>query len=383
MDEDPKKTVLRKKRLIRIAGSLLSLAVLTYIAIALISGSQSGHFRFFGLFSDSENAQMASEFFFDVGRNRVFADLGGSLAAAGTLGLQVLDAGGYETLRDSFRMATPMVCSQGDRAVSYDIGGTSVRVFNNSEVLVSIETDGLIIAASINKNGWFAVCTQEGGASKGTVTVYNDAGNPTYRVNLASGYLLTAVLTSDNKSLAVLNLTPGGSRISFYELNSEDVDHIFELPGKLILDMSYTTGGTMLLVTENSLIGLGKKNEDTEIYDFAGRRLGGYAIYVDSIVLYLLDYNVGYSGGIISIDEKGSVLGEIETDREIIDLTYGDGQIALLRGDGIAFFETSLEELPLADDSVSSVGATKIISFGKGRVLAAGDHSAVVFRVES
>ena len=383
MDDDPKKTVLRKRRLIRFAGSLLSLAVLTYIAIALISGRQTGFFRIFGIFSDKESTQMASEFFFDVGRNRAFADLDGSLAAAGTLGIQVKDAGGSETLRDFFRMTTPAIASQSGRSVTFDIGGTSVRVFNNKEILVSIETGGAIVSASINKNGWFAVCTQESLASKGIVTVYNETGNPVYRVNLASGYVLSAALTSDNKSLAVLNLTPDGSRISFYELNSNEVDRIFELPGKLILDMRYLTGGDMLLVTGDSLITVDKKNESAELYSFAGRSLGGLSIYGDNIVLYVLDYNVGYSGRIVSIDEKGRILGEIETDREIIDISLGDGFLALLRSDGIEVFDASLEELPLADDSASSVGTTGILSLGGGRVLAAGDHSAVVFSIEN
>ena len=383
MDEDPKKTVLWRKRLIRIAGSFLSLAVLTYIAVALISGSKSGIFRIFGLFSENETARMTSEYFFDVGRSRMFADIDGSLVAAGTLGIQVLDPGGNETLRDPFRMATPMVCSEGGRAISFDIGGTSVRVFNKTEVLASTETGGAIISASINQNGWYAVCSHEGGASGGSVTVYNDAGKPVYRVNLASGYVLSAVLTSDNKSMAILNLTPDGSRISFYELNSKDVDHVYELPGRLILDMSYTTGGAALLVTEDSLITVDKKNEGTELYNYEGRSLGGYSIDAGNIVLYMLDYNVGYNGRIVSINEKGSILGETETDREVIAISFSGGNVALLRSDGVLVLNASLEELPIAGNSVSSVGATEILSFGSGRVLAAGDHSAVAFRVES
>jgi len=383
MDDDPKKTVLRRRRLIRIAGSLLSLAALTYIAIALISGRQSGIFRIFGMFASGDSAEMASEYFFDVGRSRVFADLDGSPAAAGTLGIQVFDAGGHETLRDSFRMTTPMVCSQGKRAISFDMGGTSVRVFSSTEVLVSLETFGAIVSATINANGWFAVCTQESTVSKGVVTVYNEAGNAVYRVNLASGYVLSAALTSDNKGLAVLNLAPDGSRVAFYELNSEDVSRVFELQDRLILDMAYTSGGDMLLVAEDSLIALDRKNEGSEIYGFEGRSLGGYSIYGNDIAIYLLDYNVGYSGRIVSIDKDGGVLGEIESDREIIAISLSDGYLAILRSDGIALFGTSLEELPPVDDSVSSVGATRILSFGSERVLVAGDHSAVAFSIEN
>jgi len=182
----------KRRRLIRIAGSVISLALLTFIAITLITGRQSGLLRFFGFFSDRTSAEIAGEYHFDVGRGRVFAELNGALAAAGTMGIQVLDAAGGETLRDSFRMTSPAVCASEGRAVAFDINGPAARVFSKTEIIASIDIDGSIVSASINRNGWFAVCSQEGGTSRGAVTVYNDEGRDVYRVNLATGYVLSA-----------------------------------------------------------------------------------------------------------------------------------------------------------------------------------------------
>ena len=381
MDENPNNNKRVKRRLIRIAGSVLSLAILTYIAIALITGRQSGIFRIFGIFSGSGSVEMASEYYFDVGRDRMFADIGGYIAAAGTLGIQVLDAGGGETLRGSFRMSSPAISAQGNHAISFDIGGTSVRVFNKTEITTSIEIAGTIVSASINRNGWFAVCTHEGGSYKGVVTAYNDTGKAVFRVNQASGYILSAVLSSDNKSLAILDLTSYGSRITFYNLNSEDPDRVFELPGKLILDLWYMTDGDVLIISEDALLTVGKNNESSELYAFSGKRLGGYALDGDSVALLLLDYNVGHSGRIVSIDEDRKILGEKETDREIIAISLGGGYLTLLYNDGLVIYDTSLKELPLAESSASAVGATGVLALGSGRVLAAGDHSAVVFSI--
>ena len=383
MDENPNEKNRGKRRLIRIAGSLLSLAVLTYITIALISGRQSGLFRIFGLFSDNGSVEPASEYYFDVGRERVFADLDGSLAAAGTLGIQVLGAGGSETLRDSFRMDAPAIFVQDSHAISFDIGGKSVRVFDKAEIIASIETVGAIISASINRNGWFAICTQEGGTSRGVVTAYDNAGKVVYRVNLATGYVLSAVLSPDNKSLAILNLTSDGSRITFYSLNSEDVDRVFDLPGRLILDLRYRAGGDVLLIVEDALLIVDKNNDSSELYTFAGRNLGDFALDGDSIAIYLLDYNVGHSGRIVSIDGDRKILGEIETDREIIAISLCGGYLAILRNDGLAFYDTSLEELSLSEGTASAIGATRVLALGSDRVLAAGDHSAVAFTVEN
>jgi len=379
-EEKPKN---KRRRLIGIVCSLLSLTILTYIAIMFISGRQSEMFRFFGLFSSHEPVKMADEYHFDVGRNRTFADLDGSLAAAGTLGIQVLDTEGRETLRDSFRMSNPAICAQEGYAIAFDISGTAVRVFSGEEIITSIKADGAIISASINRNGWVSVCTQEGGTSKGVVTVYNAGGAAVYRVNLATGYVLSAVLTPDNKSLAILNLTDDGSRITYYSLNSKDVDRVFDLPDRLIFEICYLPGGDVLAISTDSLLIINKNNEGKELYGFADSRLGGYATGNGFIAIYLLDYGVGHSGRLVTLKEDGNILAEIETDREIVSLSSSDGYLAVLRSDGFALYNTTLDEIPVLLEPAAAAGATKVLALGNGNSLAGSDHSAVVIRIES
>ena len=381
MDENPKNKKRGRRRLIRFACSILSLAVLTYIAVALISGRQTGLFSFFGLFSKSDPVELADEYHFDVGRGRVFADLGDSLAAAGTLGVQVLDAAGGETLRDSYRMARPAISYMNGYAVAFDIGGTSARVFSKTEIIAAIEAPGAIISASINKNGWFSVCTQGGANSPGIITAYNSKGTEVYKVYLASGYILSSELSPDNRSLAILNITAGGSRITYYNLNNEDVDRVFDLPGGLIIDFRYLANGDSLAISTESLFIVNKSNVIKELYEFSGKHLGSYAFGDGFVVLCLLDYGVGYRGRLVTIKEDGSLLGEIESDKEALSIVSGDEYIAVLRNDKLAFYDTGLGELPAPDEAAASIGATRILALGAGAILATSDNSAVVIRI--
>ena len=383
MDESPKKNMRGRRRLIRIVCSFLSLAALTYIAVTIISGRTLTFFGIFGNPNDGGLIDLADEFHFNVGRSRVFADMDGSLAAVGTLGIQVLDAGGTETLRDSFRITTPAIYANEGQAVAFDVGGNSVRVFDKTGVKASIETDGPVVSAVINRNGWFAVCTQEAAVSKGLVTVYNNTGRAVYRVNFVTGYVLFAALSPDNSSVAILNLTDEGSRISFYNLNSEDLDRVFELPGGLIIDARHMQSGEMLAISMSSAFLVDRNNQKNEIYAFGGSYLGGYALDGDFIALYLLDYNVGHSGRLITFDERGRLLGEIETDREIISMSAVSGYLAVLRSDGLIFYDRELEELPVSGEAVSTAGAVWVVAIGKGVALVAGDNSAVTFRTEN
>lgn len=376
-DNKPKSNL---RRLIGIACSLISLALLTYIAVSLLTGNGLGFSRFSGSSGKREAAEWVDEFNFDVGRGRVFVSLGNSVAAAGTLGIQVLDAGGNETLRDPFRMSAPAVSALEGRAIAFDIGGSSVRVFTESDVSASVEASGEIISASINRNGWFCVCTQEGGGYRGAVMAYNNKGSGVYRVNVASGYVLSAALSPDNKNLAVLSLTDSGSRITFYSLNSEDADNVFDLPGGLIIDISYLPGGGLLAVSTDSLSVFDRHGASAEIYGFSGRLLRGYAVYDDFIALHLLDYRVGYRGRIVTLSDNGNQIAEIAVDREITSMAAGDGYLAILRGDGPALYDSGLIERPLSVKPGATAGAAHVLVLSGGALLTAGDHSAVVVR---
>ena len=377
-DDNPKK---KKRRLIGIISSLVSLAVMVYVTIAIISGRDFNWPKFSGLFSSRNPVGMVDEYHFEVGQRRVFADLGGSVAAVGTLGVQVLDFGGTETLREPFRMSTPAISAANRRAVAFDIGGTFVRVFDEKGIFSAFETDGAIVSASINKNGWFCVCTQEGGGYRGVVTVYNNKGKSVFRAFLGSGYVLSSVLSPDNKNLAVLNLTDGGSRITFYNgLSKEEPGGTFDLPDELILDMRFIPDGKLIAVTTRSLIVVDISGGGGELYGFSGKRLGAYLLEDDFIALHLLDYSVGFGGQLITLGPDGRSLGELITDRELISISSSGGYLAILRGDGYDFFNSALEELPASGETVPIVDADRILVLEYGAALATGDHSAITIR---
>ena len=374
----PKK---KRRRLLGIALSIASLVILSYISITLITGQESIFTQIAGLFRPSAPVEPADELFFDIGRNRVYADLGGSIAAAGTLGVQVLDRGGAETMRDTLRISTPLIGVADGWAIAFDIGGTSVRTFTGSQLSASIETNGTIVSASINRNGWFTVCTQEGAAYRSIVTVYDDKGGSAYRVSLATGYALHAEPSPDNSGLAVLSLTDDGSRIAIYSLRSEEPESVSDYHGALVLDIKYLPGGEILMVSMDSLKVIRTDGSATDLFAFDGGRLGRYYLSDSVIALHILDYGIGYSGRLITIDMNGKLLGGVLTDKAIISLSASGGYLATLQSDGPVFYDFDMNEYPPTRDLSDAAGATQVISLGDGAFLVAGDHFAKVFRI--
>ena len=381
-DDNPKR---KKSKYLSLVLLLIVFVVFALLAALLIFGDFSCSLTFAGCFSPRLPAVTVNEYTFDVGRDRVFANIEGSVAAVGTLGVQVLDTGGRETLRDSFRMNRPAVAGSANYGIAFDIGGSAVRVFNASQVSSSIETDGRIISASINQNGWFCIATQEGGGSRGVVTVYNNLGDSVYRVSLGSGYVLSAGLSHDNKSLAILNLTDGGSRITFYhgiDTYKSEPDHMFDLPGGLIIDFWYKSNGDVVAISTDSLFIVGSHGNSRSLYEFPENRLGGYTNHNDFIALHLYDYGVGQSGRLITLLSDGKMLGGKTIDREIVSMSAADKALVLLKSDGLSFYNEYLEEFTLSADNLPAAGANRVLALREDTALAASDNSAVVIRRE-
>lgn len=366
-----------KRELFKIAASLVFLLVLSYIMAMLIIGYPPGLPNLFG----SRTVQPdADEFFFDVGRRRGFVELGGHLAAAGTLGIQVFDAKGGETLRDALRMDDPAIRAESGRAIVFDIGGTAVRVFDSAQVLVGFDTEDRLVSASINRNGWFCVCEQDSGGYKGSVLVYNEEGRNVYKASIASGYVVSAELSRDNRHLAILTVSEDGGRVIFYNLSGEEAIGTYLLPDALILDIRFTQRGDLLAVTPQELLLIDRDGVGSAVYGFGGARLGGYTLDGGFVALHLLDYGVGYRGRIVTLATDGKRLREYDSDKEIVAMSSAAGELVVLRNDGPVVYGAGSNEVPLYGQSAATTGLTGIVALSDGSVLAAGENSAMIFR---
>jgi hypothetical protein len=375
----------KKSRFIRLAFLLVVFSIFALVLITLIPAFGSNTSRLSGFFSPRVRDITVSEFNFDVGRDRLFTHMGDTVAAAGTLGVQVLDADGRETLRDSFRMTQPAIASSGGRCIAFDIGGSAVRVFSASQVYASLETEGAVVSASINRNGWACVVTQEGGVLRGVVTVYNSTGNMVYRVTMGSGFVLSAKLSPDNKNLAILNLTDDGSRITFYhgiDTQEDDADARFELSDELIIDIRYLSNRDVLAISTDSLLIVDNSGSGRQLYEFPDRHLGGYIIDGDFIALHLYDHGIGHQGRLVTLLMDGTILGEMELDREIISMSSVRDSLIVLKNDGLYSFNKELIEFPLSVENLSAAGASRVLAVSEDVALATSDNSAVVIRRE-
>lgn len=372
-----KKKKKRGHRLFKAAVSVLILAVISVIAAILITNN--GKLTVGGLtrlFSGAGKKDEAAEFSFNAGFKSVFTEINGGLAVCSGSGVQVYDIGANRMFAETFDMTNPAVCSNGKISAVYDLGGKLLKVFDLNGVTKSIPTEQKIISASLNQNGWLVICTQETGAFKGRVTVYNGNLDAVFYWNSAIGHILSAVLSSDNKSLAVLTLTDEGSRIVCFSLDSTDEKGSCTLPGELVLEIRYISDGRILALCRDALRIVKQDGSSDIISDYSEKHLAGYSLDGDGFILLALNnYMVGDQGLIMTVDLKGKTLGLVETDNKILSVSAKGDALAILYSDCLVMYDRHLLEYVRFDDTA---GADKTMMRADGKAFLITSHSASV-----
>lgn len=366
-----------KRRIVKVVSSVLVLVILIIVGALIVNNNGKLSIDALKqLFSGSDTRQKATEFSFDAGTGSVFADMDGGLAVGSSVGLRLYDHSADLIFSETFEMANPTICTGGKSAAAYDLGGDTLKLFDASGIVKSITADGPIISSSLSSNGWLALCTQESGF-KGRVTVYNDKGDERFKWYSAQGYMLSAEVSPDSKSLAVLTLTEQGSRIVFFALDSEDEKAACTLARTLAVQMHFINNTDVLTISESALTLVKFDGSDTTLYDFTGKYLTGYTINGSSFsALVLSDYLVGDQGSIVTIDNSGNTLGVLDTERKAISISANGEYLTVLFSDGLIIYDEDLNEIAQYDNTA---GAVETIMRSDGTALVILAHSACVY----
>ena len=344
----------RRGKLSVIAG-ILTLAVAVVIVYIFVKGGGKLDLSVLEDIHIGDGAQPSNLFALDADRSEVIAVLDDGFCTAGKLGVTLLDKAGVELHRDTVPMKKAAVKSAGEYAVVYDIGGRTILVYDTSGMETRITASGEIVDASINEEGWFTVCAQEGGGFKGTCSVYNKEGEKVFYFDSSTGYLISAELTKNSKSVYIMTLTPEGSRILFYNLSSDEEQWSRSLPNEVVFEMKLTQKNGVLAISDKAVTALSHAGEQEKILDFEGRYVGGYSVGNNrTIAVMLLDYAVGTKGRLVTLADDGKILGTIDVDRRLKDILSAGRYIYVLWAGGFEIYDTKLTEVLQEGESASA-----------------------------
>lgn len=271
---------------------------------------------------------------FEAGSRQHFAALGSGLAVASTTGLQLMDSSGATVAREIFSMETPRAAAGDGYAAFYDLGGTALYTARLFGECVPLPQENAILALSVNGAGYMALCTEDADY-RGRVTVYNEDQDAVFAWYSGTGNVLSAAVSPDCKTLAILTADSSGSRLCLYSLSEEAELAAFEAPGELFLELGWLDDDRLCAFSTDRAVFLNKSCETLSAVLFAaplsafGFSEAGFAAFhtEDRLTTY---------------DRSGRALAELDTDREVLSLSVRGSQLLVLYPDEAALYTRSL-----------------------------------------
>ena len=290
--------------------------------------------------------------------------------------VRLLDERSQVLYQNSVRFLHPDLVSGGGVAVAYDIGGTALYALDSKSLRWQQETEGELIAVTVNPHGYVTAVYNKSGA-KAAVTVWDSNGAAVFTFQSAQRFVMTAALGQDDRTLAAVTMgQEDGKFQSFLVLYHTDSDKMVAttpVDGGVAYALE-TLQREFCAVTEQGLYLLDSGGELKASYSYGGQFLrrcvvgdGGWA------ALLLSRYKSGGYASLITVDGDGNELGGCDIDGEVLDISTAGRYVAVLFSDRLTIYDKYLTEVATLPD-VSEVRA--VLMHADGSAVLAGASGA-------
>lgn len=370
----------KKKKWLRLA--VVTAIVLAVVALAVLWDSTTfdGLRRSFVYArADKDENGCARLYSYDSDRSGCFATLDGSLIRSSLSQVSVMGEDGNMRFHESVKFRCAAIDSNGKRAVAYDIGGTELYVLDSKGLVHHITCDSEVQSAQLGEDNKLAVVVNKSGY-KAAVYVYDAAGQLTFEFDSADKFIMTAAVSGDGKHLAAVTMGQSDgvftSYAVIYRMTRKEPTATCELPGEAVYDLR-TVDNTFCVVAENALYFVANNGTINASYPFEESYLRRCSLQGDGFAALLLGrYKSGAQGTLLTVDERGKVIGEVEADGEVLDLSASGNYVAALYSDHLTIYDKRMRECA----TLSNVSAAReILMRDDGSAVLAGNGSAALY----
>lgn len=319
----------------------------------------------------ADPAEMTGTYTYEAASDQRFACLGSSLVVARGSGFELLDENGLSLASRVTAMQTPAISAGEDYAAVYDLGGRSLFWLGSDGSIQEQSFDGDILLAEVSPSGHCAVVSRETGYHA-LVSVWNSEHREVYRWYAGSAWPLGAAVSPDGKTLAVLCVSGTGSEVKFFALDSEIQKAAFAVSDTVLLDLHWFSNHELCAYSDERALFFSADGSWSATYDFGGKYLSGCAKGGNGFISFALSlYRSGSAATLVSLDAGGRVLGETQTDSQLLSMQARNSELLVLCAGGATLYSPSLSEKGSASN-LSGFKQALLRSKGEALLLAAG-----------
>ena len=328
---------------------------------------------------EKNDSGQTTEFSYTQDASNAFASLDGTLLLCSDTVLQLYSNSGLLYIDEQVKMSQPVITTCGPYAVAYDVGGNDLYVIQNKEIVQTYSSaQGCdLLSARVNENGYLAVVEQASGY-KASVKVFDDNKQLLLTENVSSEYVMDAILSPDNKRLAVVTIGQKervfNSTISLYGCEAGDLIASTTLENQFVLDLNWKA--SLLWVQERD--GAAVLDSDLRMlgsWTESNQYLQGYSLDGDDYAVEVFSwYKTGGSGEVLLINEKGDAEVSHAISGEVLSVSAAGKYIAVLTTDMLHIYTSDLEEYSTTENNgskraiINSDGATMMIGVDNTRL---------------
>ena len=271
----------------------------------------------------------------------------GDVAVVTTAGTYLYNGNGALTATCLNNYRNPVARAAGGKLLTFDLGGTGLRVDNKRREIFSMEAEGTLLAAAIAENGAVAVARNAPG-SFAEVTAYNPRFELMYTWRVADSYITDLALSRDGTKMSCAGLAMEGQHLAglvrIHHFDRDEEAARISFPDQVVVSMVWTGEEEVQVVTDKALYLF-----DAEGRELARTQLPGELVTYENVpgAVYVAygDYRDPSGVTIQAYSGRMELQGEASVDRRVLSLS-ADGHHLLVLTEGQLYLgDPGLREL--------------------------------------
>lgn len=265
---------------------------------------------------------------------------------------------------------TPILKTNGNRALIYNLGGRDFRIDSIPNLLYKSNLEQNIIAGAISKSGTYALI-MESKKYLSELIVFSSKHEEIYRYYFADYYINNIDINDKGDLVAVSGMSSNDgiikSIIYTFELNNDEPKDIFEYSDNMIFSLHFISNRNILSIGDSVASYIrGSKSKD---YNYDGKKLITFDIdKKEGVSLVFSEDEDLINCQIVVLNKEAMVKSDIKTDLKIKSIAYKYNKVVTIEGDMIKVYALS-GKLKKQEDARMDARKIKIASGNRAYIL--------------